>query len=64
MARLTKAAQERAEMDMARDARGRARELHSLATMTRDRATAMHLGSNGKLNEFKAERCTQNTFWR
>lgn len=57
---MTRAARERIEMDAAREAGKRARELHSLANMAMCRATALHLGSLGKLQEFKAKTCKEN----
>ncbi|MGD9670255.1 MAG: hypothetical protein AB7U75_14655 [Hyphomicrobiaceae bacterium] len=52
---MTRAARERVEMDMARDAAQR-----SLATMARDRATAGHLDAAAKLQAFKAKTCNAN----
>ena len=57
---MTRAARERAEMDMARDASKRARELGSLVTMARDRATAGHLDAAAKLQAFQARTCKDN----
>jgi len=57
---MTRAARERAEMDMARDAAQRSRELHSLVTMARDRPTAAHLDAAAKLQAFKARTCKDN----
>jgi hypothetical protein len=48
MARYSKAAQERREMDAAREAGSRSRELRSLARMALDRPTTEHLEAISK----------------
>jgi len=60
MARYSKAAQERREMDMARDAAARARDLKSLSLVTPHRPTAGHLDAAAKLQAFKARTCNSN----
>jgi len=58
---MTRAARERIEMDMARDAAKRGRELRSLSQMTlNDRATAGHLAAAANLQAFKARTCKNN----
>lgn len=55
--KLTRAARERLEMDMARESFGRARELDSLARHALNDRLADRLHSAARLQGFKAHTC-------